>query len=117
MARLAAQHDVGLASELRTPPNRAICLSNKIFTYLLAGIPVLLSNTPAQCELAAKLGIAGRVVDLANPDSMAAELDTWALSEQALVAAKFAAWKMAQTRYNWDTEKETFLRSVRKTLQ
>jgi glycosyltransferase involved in cell wall biosynthesis len=117
MARLAAQHDVGLASELRTPPNRAICLSNKIFTYLLAGIPVLLSNTPAQCELAAKLGIAGRVVDLANPDSMAAELDTWALSEQTLVAAKFAAWKMAQTRYNWDTEKETFLRSVRKTLQ
>lgn len=54
MARLAAQHDVGLASELNTPPNHEICLSNKIFTYLLAGIPVLLSDTPAQRNLAAE---------------------------------------------------------------
>src|SRR5262249_18327136 len=34
MARLAAQHDIGLASELGTPPNRAISLTNKIFVYL-----------------------------------------------------------------------------------
>ena len=64
MARLAAQHDVGLASELSTPPNRAISLTNKVFTYLLAGIPVLLSNTPAQRGLAAELGEAAQVVDL-----------------------------------------------------
>src|SRR5262249_12771998 len=62
MARLAAQHDVGLASELSTPPNRAISLTNKIFTYLLAGIPVLLSNTPAQQDLGADLGEAAQVV-------------------------------------------------------
>jgi glycosyltransferase involved in cell wall biosynthesis len=117
MARLAAQHDVGLASELSTPPHHAICLSNKIFTYLLAGIPVLLSNTPAQREIAAELGIAARVGDLADPDSMAAALGVWALNEQALVAAKCAARKIAQTRFNWDKEKEIFLQSVRQSLQ
>jgi glycosyltransferase involved in cell wall biosynthesis len=117
MARLAAQHDVGLALELSSPPHRAICLTNKIFTYLLAGIPVLLSNTPAQCEIAAELGIAARVGDLANPDSMAAALDAWALSEKALIAAKRSSWQIARTRFNWNSEKEIFLQSVRQSLQ
>src|SRR5205823_6608835 len=68
MARLAAQHDVGLASELTVPPNHAIALSNKIFIYLLAGIPILLSDTPAQRELARELGSAARLVDLNKAD-------------------------------------------------
>ena len=38
MVRLASRHDLGLASELDAPPNRAISLANKKFTYLLAGI-------------------------------------------------------------------------------
>ncbi|HKP12269.1 MAG TPA: glycosyltransferase, partial [Blastocatellia bacterium] len=51
MARLAACHDVGLALELDQPPHRAVCLTNKIFVYLLAGLPLLLSDTPAQREM------------------------------------------------------------------
>jgi glycosyltransferase involved in cell wall biosynthesis len=117
MAKLASQHDVGLASELSTPPNRAICLSNKIFTYLLAGIPLLMSNTPAQREIAHELGNAARVVDLADPDSTAAAVAAWALNEQALLVAKHTAWRIARARFNWDREKELFLRSVRQTLQ
>lgn len=117
MARLAAQHDVGLASELNAPPNHRICLSNKIFTYLLAGIPVLLSNTPAQCEIAGELGIAARVFDLANSDFIAATLDVWASDAKALASAKYEAWRLAQTRFNWDREKERFLQCVRAALE
>jgi glycosyltransferase involved in cell wall biosynthesis len=112
MARLAAQHDVGLASELSTPPNRAISLTNKIFTYLLAGVPVLLSDTPAQRKLAAELGEAARVADLADPAAVAAALETWALKAEALAAAKSEAWRLGQTRLNWDIEKARFLQSV-----
>src|SRR5262249_35694188 len=75
MARLAAEHDVGLSTELTTPPNRGICLTNKIFIYLLAGIPALLSNTPAQRDLAPDLGEAARLVDLADVQSIADALD------------------------------------------
>ena len=117
MARLAAQHDVGLSSELNTPPNRAICLTNKIFTYLLAGIPVLLSNTPAQCEIARELGIAARVVDLANPSSIAATLEVLASDPKALANARCEAWRLAQTRFNWDREKDRFLECVNKALE
>ncbi len=117
MARLAAQHDVGLSFELNAPPNRAICLTNKIFTYLLAGIPVLLSNTPAQREIAAELGEAARVVDLANPDSIAATLDVWATDAKALASARSEAWRLAQTRFNWDREKDRFLQGVNRALE
>jgi glycosyltransferase involved in cell wall biosynthesis len=112
MARLAAQHDVGLASELSTPPNRAISLTNKVFTYLLGGIPVLLSNTPAQRDLAKELGDAAQMVDLAAPDMIAAHLDLWASNPQTLWAAKMTAWQLGQTRFNWDTEKRKFLHAV-----
>lgn len=113
MVRLAARHDIGLAFELCTPPNRAISLPNKIFTYLLAGIPVLLSNTPAQRELAGELGRAGYVVDWDDSDSITDTLVSLALNNnKALVSAKGEAWRLGQTRFNWDIEKKTFLHGI-----
>jgi glycosyltransferase involved in cell wall biosynthesis len=116
MPRLAARHDVGLAPELSAPPNRASCLTNKIFTYLLAGIPVLLSNTPAQCEIAAELGEAARVIDLTNPESIAATLNVWKSDAEALARAKYQAWRLAQTRFNWNRESGRFIQCVHSAL-
>jgi glycosyltransferase involved in cell wall biosynthesis len=116
MVRLAAQHDIGLASELTTPPNHGICLSNKIFTYLLAGIPVLMSDTPAQRELAADLGEAARVVDLTEPATVASVLCSLARDGEALAAAKCAAAQLAHTRYNWNVEKEGLRQSVQNAM-
>ena len=39
MERLAAQYDVGLVAETGHSQNRAICLTNKVFSFLLAGLP------------------------------------------------------------------------------
>ena len=67
MVRLAASYDIGLSLETDVSENRRFCLTNKIFTYLLAGVPVLLSDTPAQRALAPDLGAAARLVSLADP--------------------------------------------------
>lgn len=116
MVRLAASHDVGLSSELCMPPNRAICLTNKVFTYLLAGIPILMSNTPAQRELAAELGMAACVVDVDDCALVADRLDSWSMNMEALTAAKSAAWQLGQTRFNWDAEKKKLLQQVEQAL-
>src|SRR5699024_8713131 len=68
MVRLAVDYDIGLSLETDVSENRRVCLTNKIFTYLLAGVPVLLSDTPAQEALAPELDAAARVVSLADPD-------------------------------------------------
>jgi hypothetical protein len=117
LAHLAARHDLGLALELTGgPPNRELCLSNKIFTYLLAGTPMLMSRTPAQERLAADLEDAALVHDIDDPAGLAACLDNYLTDVQRQRSARECAWRLGQERYNWDFEQHTFLDSVRRAL-
>jgi hypothetical protein len=112
MSRLAAGADLGLSIEDRHPLNRDICLTNKIFAYLLAGIPQLLSATTAQCALAADLGPAALVSDLDDGEATAKLLDEFLAAPDRREAARTTAWRLAQERYCWDREKAVLLRSV-----
>lgn len=116
MVKLAAEHDVGLSLELTSPPNRAICLTNKIFTYLLAGLPVLMSNTPAQIELSRRLGAAAVVINEREPSAIAAMLDHWLSDREQFAQAKHHAWTLGQTQYNWDIEQHRFLSMIERAL-
>lgn len=111
MVQLAAQYDIGLSLETDVSENRRICLTNKIFTYLLAGVPVVMSDTPAQSRLAPDLGAAARLCSLADPVGLAAILDELA-SEVVLAEAAADAWKLGRERYNWDREQAILLTSV-----
>ena len=115
MVTLAADYDLGLSLETDATQSRRFCLTNKIFTYLLAGIPVLMSDTPAQSELVPQLGAAGLLGSLDDPEAMARALD--GLSDPAaLAAAKAEAWRLGRERYNWDHEKKVLLTSVAAAL-
>ncbi len=114
MVQLASDHTIGLSLEETRVPNRSICLTNKIFTYLLAGVPVLMSRTSAQVALAEELGVAARVVALEG-GAIAAQLDSWLTSPQTLTWVRQHAWHLGQTRFNWDVEKQQFLESIRRT--
>jgi glycosyltransferase involved in cell wall biosynthesis len=109
MVQLAAAYDLGLSLETDVSENRQLCLTNKIFTYLLAGVPVVMSDTPAQRQLAPDLGGAAALVSLSDPPAIAAAIDRLAAG---LDAAKAHAAKLGRERYNWDVEKKTLLASV-----
>lgn len=112
MVELAAAYDVGLSLEPGFSENNRRALGNKIFTYLLAGVPVLMSDTPAQRLLAPDLGEAAAVFSLQDSDGMAAQLDRWAFSVDDRQRARATARDRAMTRYNWDLEKQAMLASV-----
>jgi glycosyltransferase involved in cell wall biosynthesis len=116
MATLAAAYDIGLSLELVDTGNRKLCLGNKIFTYLLAGVPVMMSETPAQRAIARELGAAAEVVSLSDPAAIAAVLDRLAGSPAALAEAKSAAWRLGRNRYNWDIEKDVLVAAVDRTF-
>lgn len=111
MVRLAGEYDVGLSLETDVSENRRICLTNKIFTYLLAGVPVIMSDTPAQRLLAPELGPAGRLCRLDDPAGLGTTLDELA-SAPRLAEASQAAWDLGHDRYNWDREKNVLLQAV-----
>ncbi len=108
-----AQHDVGLALEQPSvSTNRTICLTNKLFTYLLAGVPFVATDTPGQRPV---------VEDLPEVARLYAPGEVEAFSERAaeLLAALGLgekALRAARDRYCWEVEKEKFLRVIHKTL-
>ena len=112
MVSLAAAYDVGLSLETDVTESRRLCLTNKIFTYLLAGTPVMMSDTPAQRALAPDLGAAAALVSLADSDGMASALDRLATSPTALSEARAAAVRLGRRRFNWDVEKNVLLEAV-----
>ena len=116
MVMLSAPYDLGLSLEADVSENRRLCLTNKIFTYLLAGVPVLLSATPAQRALAPALGDAARLVPLGDPGAMAQVLDALAAPD-VRAAASAMAWRLGRERYNWEVEKGALLRSVERAFE
>jgi glycosyltransferase involved in cell wall biosynthesis len=102
MVRLAGTYDVGLSSEETAVPNHRLCLGNKIFTYLAAGVPVALSRTPAQSALAADLGEAALVYDVEAPEALAARLRVWSDDRESLREARAAARAAADRRWHWE---------------
>jgi hypothetical protein len=111
MAVLAAPYDLGLSLETDVTESRRLCLTNKIFTYLLAGVPVMMSDTPAQRALAPDLGDAVSLVALADPAGIAVALDRLAPTA-ARTRAKSTARCLGHDRYNWDREKSILLQAV-----
>jgi glycosyltransferase involved in cell wall biosynthesis len=112
MVRLAAEHDIGLATEACAALNRDICLTNKIFTYLLAGMPVLATDTSAQTEMATGMPEAVFVYPQQDAQALAERMDDLLLSPAVLKNARRLAWQFGQARFNWDMEQRTFLQVI-----
>jgi glycosyltransferase involved in cell wall biosynthesis len=116
MERLAAAHDVGLVGETGHTPNRRIALTNKLFSYLLAGVPVVMSDIPAHSDLIRKLGAAARLYRTDDAEQLAAMLDALLLDKAVLADARKAAFHLGQTRFNWDMEKVRLINCVASSL-
>ena len=112
MVRLAGAYDVGLTLEPGESINSDLALSNKLFTYLLAGLPVLATATRGQMQCAQALGDACRLVPPRDGSALADALRTWVERPAARAAAARAAWDLATREYNWEVEQQKFLSVV-----
>jgi glycosyltransferase involved in cell wall biosynthesis len=102
MTDLARGFDVGLALEQAAPLNRRLCLTNKAFTYILAGVPVAMTDTDGQRPLAQDLGCAAVTAAPGDVDGLTRALLGWATDSARLECAKRAAWQAAVRRWHWE---------------
>lgn len=109
MVAAAAAYDVGLAVEPPVSVNNDILLSNKVFTYLLAGNALIATRTRAHVRLAPQLGAAAALCQPGDAADLAASLDRWIRNRNALEDARRHAWSLGETRFNWEQEKSAFL--------
>jgi hypothetical protein len=106
--------DVGLAVEQGRPLNRALGLPNKTLTYPLAGLAMVVTDTPGQRPLASDLGEDAVVYAPGEIDRLADGLSRWAGDHRALARAREAAWEAARRRWHWEhpLERDRFLTAV-----
>ena len=102
MIELAHGYDLGVSTEDGAVLNHRLCLGNKIFTYLAAGVPVLLTSTPAQARLAADLGLAAALYESGDVESLASILQRWDSDPSVRCAAAHEARAAALRRWHWE---------------
>jgi glycosyltransferase involved in cell wall biosynthesis len=112
----ASQFDIGLASESNTPLNRDICLTNKIFTYIQAGLAIIASDTSAQVMLLDQYPAIGEIYQKDEPESLAALLLRYYLDRKKLSETRMASLMIGQTQLNWELESKKFLNIIYDTL-
>ena len=106
MERLAANHDIGIVSETGVTLNRRIALTNKLFTFALAGIPAVISDIPAHREFAQFAGTSFQLYPVDDPGGLAQAIDGFLLGGGApLAQSRAQAHSLGQLRLNWDVEK------------
>lgn len=111
-------YDVGLALEQGQVLNRALCLTNKAFTYMLGGLAVAFTDTLGQRPLARALGEGAIIYPTGDYRTLAEGLARWARDKAALGRAKRAAWEAARQRWHWEhaAERGALLAAVTRVL-
>ena len=110
LPHFAAQFDVGLAIELTEPYNRNICLTNKIFTYLLAGNAIILSNTAMQSSFNVQYKVGESFVT--NDAESLAEKIIFYLDIKKLNVQKKYNYELAKNKLNWENESKKLLEII-----
>jgi O-antigen/teichoic acid export membrane protein len=89
-------------------PNVRMCLPNKLFEYLMAGVPVLTSRLDAVEELVSTHDV-GRVVDPLEPEVIGQAINAMCGDVDALAKMRSNALAVSQHQLRWEVEQQRLL--------
>ncbi len=108
--------DIGLALEQNLPHNRDICLTNKIFSYLTAGIAIIASETTSQRKFILDHPTIGKSFPIGDVDRLSKIINEYDVDRALLYSTKESARTLAIEKYNWEKEQEKFIQIIEKNL-
>ena len=100
--------DIGVVIDERTTLNNYLAAPNKLYAYLMAGLPVASSNFPGLAAIVEEKGV-GATFEPAREASIAGAVLGLFSDRGRLAAMGARARELAVTRYNWDLEKVRLL--------
>lgn len=115
--QIAAQFDVGLSTEVPHCINRDICLTNKLFSYLLAGNCIIASDTQAQKLFLSQYPGLGLLYKSNDPKDLADQFKKLYYNRTYLNECKQNALSIATLQLNWENESKTLLSVINSVLQ
>jgi glycosyltransferase involved in cell wall biosynthesis len=116
IVKVASQHHIGLASEISDIPNRDLCLTNKIFMYMLAGNALVLSDTNAQKDFLETYPGVGLLYNQDYPSSLKSLLQKYMDDPELLNQHRLSSLQVATKQLNWDVEGIKWMKLVNKMI-
>jgi len=116
IVRISSLHHIGLAAEYVHIPNRDLCLTNKLFMYMLAGNALLMTDTKSQQYFFQENSKIGLLYKQENVASLVNELKNYLDNPSILENHRQTSLKLAKYKYNWEIEQEIFLINIKNTL-
>ncbi|HLW01588.1 MAG TPA: glycosyltransferase family 4 protein [Ktedonobacterales bacterium] len=108
--------DVGLILYARSHSlNVQMCLPNKLFEYLMAGLPVLASSLDAVAEILQTYEV-GAIVSSLEPEEIGRAISALVADSAALARMKANALAAAQHDLRWDVESQRLLQLYRQVF-
>ena len=113
---IAGEHHIGMASEVEASLNRQICLTNKLFTYLLSGLALIVTQTKAQQFFLDENPLIGVSYEAGNIEKLASLIQAYFENPDLLNVHRAASWQLAHNKMNWEKEEKIFLNIINQTL-
>ena len=104
---ITRQAELGLSLEEDLGLNYRYCLPNKVFDYIYAGIPILVSDLPILKELLAENKIGHCLLDR-SPQALAAQIENMVLNKHEFSNGI----QKAKAKYNWNNEQKTLVNFI-----
>ena len=105
LIKAASKSDIGVMLLGQKTEHNRLALPNKVFEYIMAGLPLVVSNNPDMASIVKRFG-AGAVVSSLKPDAIAKALD--GLQGETWLKAHKACLRASET-LNWEAEKHLLL--------
>jgi glycosyltransferase involved in cell wall biosynthesis len=116
MERLGSIYDLGYAGEDGATRNHQIALANKIFSYVISGIPIVATDVQSHRDISEQIKIGMTLFEVGNSTMLASIIDRIILDKIKFSEMRAEFWTLGQTNLNWDTVKVEFLDKVRETF-
>jgi glycosyltransferase involved in cell wall biosynthesis len=114
--KIATGFDAGLALEPGFCLNNNIALSNKLFTYIAAGLAVIATETTAQRAFMENYPSIGKTFPIDGYKELADILEYYYQNPDLLNEAKVNSELIAAKELNWENESQKFIDVINKTL-
>jgi len=116
IVQIAPAHHIGLAAEYVHIENRDLCLTNKLFMYMLAGNALLMTDTKSQQYFFQENSNIGLLYKQENVTSLINELKNYLDNPNILEEYREKSFQLAKSKYNWEMEHNIFLDNVKSTF-
>lgn len=107
LPKYTASADIGILLYRNTGRNNYYCAPNKLFEYMMMGLPVITCNYPGLIEIVEKNEI-GICVNPESPIEIAEAVNKLATDVELYKKMSNNCLQLAKTRYNWEIEFQKF---------